>query len=99
MNGADLESIHKHSSRHRDRVLASSQCGCFHCLEMFAPAEISDWVDGPDAVNSMIGGTTALCPRCGIDAVLPGDIPGVPLDSALLKAMRAHWFERSARAR
>ena len=99
MNRADLESIHKYSSRHRDRVIASSRCGCFYCLEMFAPTEISDWVDGPDPDDSMIDGTTALCPRCGIDAVLPDGIPGVSLDSALLKAMHTHWFERSVRVR
>jgi hypothetical protein len=94
-NSADLNSIHRYSSRHRERVVASARCGCFYCLQMFAPTEISDWVDGPDESDTTLNGTTALCPRCGIDSVLPDSIPDVPLSSELLSAMRAHWFERT----
>jgi hypothetical protein len=38
-------------------------------------------------------GVTALCPRCGIDAVLPSAVP-VALTAELLAAMHAHWFCR-----
>jgi hypothetical protein len=40
-----------------------------------------------------------LCPRCGIDSLLPDDVPGAALSPDLLEAMRQYWFERSIRAK
>ena len=94
---ADLEQIHKASIRHRERIERSTLCGCFHCLATFPPAEITDWVDGPEGDDDLQQGVTALCARCGIDSVLPGDIPGAPISKELLEAMRAYWFERTVR--
>ncbi len=85
---------HKHSSIHRDEVLSSALCGCFHCLATFGPADILDWVDAPvgqrDA-NIDDCGQTALCPKCGIDSVI-GDRSGYPLSTEFLRQMRDHWF-------
>jgi hypothetical protein len=95
LSPADLAAIHKYSSRHRERVLTSAQCGCFYCQALFAPSEIVDWVDwteGAPEGEELDMGKTALCPRCGIDAVLPSEIPGVVLNPALLAAMHKHWF-------
>jgi hypothetical protein len=75
------EEAYRHSSQHRDEVLSSSSCACFHCLEVFPPGQIRSWTDGEQ---------TAFCPRCGIDSVL-GD-SGVPFTRALLEEMRARWF-------
>jgi hypothetical protein len=73
---------HKHSSRHRDEVVASDQCGCFYCGRLFSSAEITKWIDQ---------GRTALCPRCGIDAVI-GSASGFPLTKEFLNEMNGHWF-------
>ena len=78
---------HAHSSGHRAEIERSTQCGCFYCLACFPPAEISNWVD-PDAAGL---GTTALCPRCGIDAVI-GAEAGYPLTPEFLTRMRTRWF-------
>lgn len=78
---------HRNSSRHRDELARSRQCGCFYCLAMYAPSEITTWIDD---------GTTALCPRCGIDSVI-GDASGYPIERWLLRAMKAHWFGPAAR--
>ncbi|MFF9549322.1 cytoplasmic protein [Methylobacterium fujisawaense] len=78
-----LRAAHRHSARHADEVRSSVLCGCFFCLEVFAPDEIAGWIadDG-----------TALCPRCGIDAVI-GDLSGYPAGNlAFLRAMRAEWL-------
>lgn len=77
-----LDAAHRHSSVHRAEVLASESCACFFCLRSFVPGEITEWVDD---------GETALCPRCGIDAVL-GSASGHPLTPELLRAMHAAWF-------
>jgi hypothetical protein len=98
-NPADLEGIHKHSSRHRDRVERSAQCGCFYCLATFTPAKITDWVDLPEGEEDEERRVTALCPSCGIDAVLPDNVPSAPLTAELLEVMRKHWFAKSARVK
>ena len=70
---SSLEALHKRSIRHRAVVQAAPRSGCFYCGATFLPAEITDWVDGGDV--------TALCPKCGIDSVLP-DHTSQPLSPA-----------------
>jgi len=83
----DLKEAHKHSANHRAEIQASEVCGCFYCRATFKPAEILEWVDEDrDGV-----GTTALCPRCGIDSVI-GSASGISLDEELLRRMRKYWF-------
>lgn len=40
-------------------------------------------------------GQTAMCPRCGIDSVLPDRTFGFRLTNALLVAMERRWFGRA----
>ena len=87
MSPWDLEAAHDASINHRAQVLASERCGCFHCKRTFAPGEIRDWTDTDGAGV----GQTALCPRCGIDAVL-GSAAGFPLKMRFLGAMHRRWF-------
>ena len=77
-DNANLESAHKHSSRHREEILASEVCGCFYCLATFPPGEIEDWIDEKKRV-----GETAICPRCGIDSVI-GSQSGFPITPEFL---------------
>jgi len=77
---------HRHSSRHREEVLASGRCGCFYCRAIFEPSEIKGWVDEREGV-----GQTALCPRCGIDSVI-GSESGYSITEEFLARMQAHWF-------
>lgn len=92
MNRADRESIHKFCTRNRDLLARSSRAGCFYCEVIFDPSEIKDWIDGRQVESGRLeNGVTALCPRCGIDAVLPGAAP-IVLDGALLADMRHHFY-------
>ena len=81
----DVEALHGECSDHRHALLATEKGACFHCCEAFPSAEVQEWVDEDGSGQ----GQTALCPRCGIDAVLPWR-PGI--DRALLERMRARWF-------
>ncbi len=82
-NCTDLEAAHRHSIYHRAEVEESTACGCFYCESIFPPQAIGRWIDeGPG---------TALCPHCGIDAVI-GDKAGYPITPEFLAAMKAHWF-------
>lgn len=73
---------HKRSIYHRDEIMTSEQCGCFNCLKIFRPEEITHWTDGDD---------TALCPHCGIDSVI-GSESGYPITKTFLEQMQCHWF-------
>jgi len=90
----DVVVAHARTSNHRQQIEASTVCGCFHCLTTFAPSEVTQWIDTPvDAPDGTepAAGTTALCPRCGVDAVL-GSASGYPIDATFLSAMRRYWF-------
>ena len=77
-----LEAIWHFCGNHEPLVWRSARCGCFHCESFFAPTEIEDWVDRM---------STALCPRCGVDAVLP-DVPLYVLNAELLREMHEAFF-------
>jgi len=57
---------HQHCSNNREELMKSNLCGCFYCLEVYSPTEITDWVDEDE--NGI--GRTALCAKCGIDSVI-----------------------------
>ena len=82
------KAAHNLSFRSRHFIESSNVCGCFYCLKVFHPGEIEEWVDK--------GGTTALCPKCGIDSVLP-DNCGVPLSREFLVQMHNRYFRTSHR--
>ena len=86
----DYKKIHDSCGWHEKEILRSSVCGCFHCISLFTPAEISEWIDEPEDCPRGKG-RTALCPKCGIDSVLPDTIDGgLTLD--LLKEMNGEYF-------
>lgn len=79
MNEVEAKAIAKLSMLNRGRVSVAASSGCFHCQSTFASGEIRQWVDDRQ---------TALCPRCGIDSVLPG-----VTDPAILAALHRHRFD------
>ena len=83
----DIRAAHKSSIYHRDEVMRSELCGCFHCGATFSPAEITRWTDQHEPPERH----TALCPRCEIDSVL-GSASGFPVEGFFLEEMRRFWF-------
>lgn len=73
--------LHGDSRQHLALVLASEWCGCFHCLMVFRSGEVVEWWDE---------GQTAVCPHCGIDAVIAS--ASAELTPELLQGMQQHWF-------
>ncbi len=86
-NDDPIVTAHKHCIANREEVLASDQCGCFYCLRIFSPTEITEWLDERNKT-----GVTALCPHCGIDALI-GSRSAYPITSAFLSEMQGHWFQ------
>lgn len=86
-----LQAGHEAVILNRELVLASTDCACIYCLAVFPASSIRLWTDG-----SRRFGRTALCPRCGIDSVLP-DAAGFPLTPIFLQAMQARWHASAVR--
>lgn len=84
-----LKAAHDRSSLHRAEIMASVICGCFYCSGTFEPGDIGEWVDAAEDGDGL--GQTALCPHCGVDAVL-GSQSGYPITPEFLATMHRHWF-------
>ncbi|MBV8068290.1 MAG: hypothetical protein JO270_00195 [Acidobacteriaceae bacterium] len=75
---SDLRRYHKQSSNHRTEVLRVAYVSCFYCQKHYQPKLIKEWCDDEQ---------TAICPKCGIDAVLP-----FHMGTEALKDMHDYWF-------
>ncbi len=78
-----LKNAHRFCTNHREALSRDHICGCFHCLRIYSPSEITKWL------SDQAG--TALCPHCGVDAVL-GESSGYPITKEFLTEMHAAWF-------
>jgi hypothetical protein len=87
MTDPDHVAAHRHCFRNREEVVRSDVCGCFYCCRTFPPSDVEEWTD--ESADGI--GQTAICPRCGIDAVI-GSASAYPTTGAFLKAMKAYWF-------
>lgn len=65
----------------RSEIADADVCGCYSCKSVFASRSVDAWRDY---------GQTALCPRCGVDAVLPG-----VSDTQELDDLHKKWFADS----
>lgn len=83
MNEA-LKIAHTHSSNHRQEIMKSNMCGCFHCCEVFQSTDIHSWIDEQN---------TALCPICKIDSVIGTASGYLATDVEFLKSMHEYWFK------
>ena len=84
MNETELKTLHKESSNHREVLNKRLLCGCFFCCKTYHPSEIKEWTDAQQ---------TALCPKCGVDSVIPLAVGG-PDNKTILEEMFEYWFNR-----
>lgn len=63
----------------RDHIEGVGEASCFFCLRRFKADKIQKWVDD---------GMTAVCPFCGIDAVVAGKV-----DKSTLMRWHAESFK------
>jgi hypothetical protein len=61
----DIKEYLSGSYRNREALEKDGEFSCYFCYNKGKLKDLKHWVD----TNS-----TALCPRCGIDSILPGDI-------------------------
>ena len=65
------ERLHGLSINNKELLDLEWQTSCFSCFSHPHPDKITEWTDA---------GRTAICPHCGIDSVLPGDVAQAVLD-------------------
>lgn len=85
----DCLAARQHAQRNRGELLASLICGCFFCFHQFPANAVTKWIDGNQ---------TALCPRCGIDAIL-GSSSGFAINDQFLRRMNRAFFALSMKSR
>ncbi len=83
MERIDVIKAHIFCTNNKDNLLTDKKCGCFYCLKIFHPQEISDWIAEGDG--------TARCPYCGIDSVI-GESSNYPITKDFLQEMNRYWF-------
>ena len=81
----ELIFAHEKSFKNMSALKKDQLCGCFYCLKIFRSSEIKE------SIPEEGGGETALCPYCGIDAVL-GESLRFPIDEKFLTKMNEYWF-------
>jgi len=77
-----LEALHEKSSNNKNLIANNVACGCFNCLKVF---------DGDAVVKFIDKNATALCPQCGVDAVIASDAKET-VTFAMLTTMHKHYF-------
>lgn len=82
MNDIEANAVADGSWHNRPGLAPGTECGCFHCQATFAADEIRQWID-----NDL----TALCPRCGVDTVLPN-----VTDASALRDLHDRRFRQSS---
>ncbi len=75
--------FHTFSLANKKDIETSHRCGCFFCLKTFDKTEITEWLHDKND-------ETAICPYCGVDAVLPDS--KVKLSEHFLEEMYRVWF-------
>jgi hypothetical protein len=92
-----LLAAYRYTTNNWAQINASQVCGCCSCMQLFKADEVVAWtgldvhnLDDPAAIDRQ----TALCPRCGSEAVL-GDQSGYPMDPRFLTKMNEAWFQRT----
>lgn len=84
MKNKGIISAHKYCTSNQKMLEKDRLCGCFYCLKIFDPQQITDWIEDK-------GGLTAICPFCGIDSVID-ESSGYPITDEFLKDMNEYWF-------
>jgi hypothetical protein len=92
-----LLAAYRYISNNWLQVQGSTLCGCCKCVQIFRADEIVGWtgldidnVEDPQAVERQ----TAMCPKCGSEAVL-ADKSGFPINLDFLGRMNEAWFQRT----
>jgi hypothetical protein len=93
----ELLAAYRYTTNNWAQIGASTLCGCCCCVRVFPSDEVVAWtgleldnLDDPKAAEQQ----TAMCPKCGTEAVL-GDKCGFPITTHFLTRMNEAWYQRT----
>lgn len=89
INYWDAIIAHRFSSNNVDSIKNDRVCGCFSCVKIFDPEEVSEWLIDNNACDKY---GTAVCPYCGCDSII-GESSGYPITIEFLSKMNEYWFQ------
>jgi hypothetical protein len=84
-----LQDAAEFNKSHKGDLKNSKYAGCYHCCNIFPAHNVKEWVRSYRRKDEIPD--CALCPICGIDAVLPDN--KVLLTEEFLKEMCDYWFD------
>lgn len=58
----DLDKAHHFANNNKPALERDHICGCFYCISVFSPKEITEWIIGDNPCDKY---GTAICPHCG----------------------------------
>ena len=74
--------LHTYSVHNKKMVEESENCHCYYCQSTVDSGSVESYADD---------GETALCPRCGINALIPDSVDE-KIDANVLHDMHEYWF-------
>lgn len=77
-----LQKLQAYATYNKNLVAKAEQCHCFRCGTTVESRKVEQYADE---------GQTALCPNCGVAALLPDSIEEA-LDERILSEMHEYWF-------
>ncbi len=82
MNQKSIEQAIKYATSNERALSNSDMAGCYYCKNIYPSNEVTDFLETE---------RTALCPRCGIDSVIPSNSP-IKLSPKNLSELNKYWF-------
>jgi hypothetical protein len=79
----DIRKAPQIAMHNKSNLMFVRECVCYYCIKAYFVSEIKDWTDREL--------DTAICPHCGIDAVLPVH-EEKDKDLMNLKKINEYWF-------
>lgn len=82
MTKEKIQEAIKYATSNKQSIQKSEKAACYYCLKTYNSSEVLEFIE-PEG--------TALCPKCGIDSVLPSNSP-YELLPEVLKELHKYWF-------
>lgn len=76
-----LNKLHVYCSHNKELIITSKVCHCFYCKQKFDSSEVVEYIDN---------GQTGLCPKCGVDTILPDSLGEI--NDKVIDEMNKYWF-------
>ena len=83
MTEEELSKLHSYCFENEEDLKNSETASCFYCLSTYPVSDITE------CTVEKSGKATAVCPKCDIDSVIPGNKNVTPEQ---LKELQQHYF-------